>query len=124
MSYGDVDNSENIMDSRDVIARMDDLQAIIDDEDSDADDKSDAADELATLQSLADEGITEWEDGATLIRDSYFEEYAEQLAEDIGAIGRDAGWPLDHIDWAAAADALKMDYSSFEFDGVTYWARS
>jgi hypothetical protein len=28
-----------------------------------------------------------------------------------------------HIDWDAA-NALKTDYTSVEFDGVTYWLRS
>lgn len=64
-----------------------------------------------------------WTYGVTLIRDSYFEDYAQQMAEDIGAINRDATWPLNHIDWEAAAEALKGDYTSAEFDGVTYWAR-
>lgn len=50
-------------------------------------------------------------------------EYAETLAEDIGAIDRNAGWPLMHIDWEAAADALKMDYRQVDYDGVAYWMR-
>jgi antirestriction protein len=49
--------------------------------------------------------------------------YAQDFAEDIGAIDRNAGWPLGCIDWEAAADELKSDYSSIEFDGVTYWVR-
>lgn len=64
------------------------------------------------------------EDGVTLIRDSYFESYARELAEDIGAIKSDLGWPYDYIDWERAADALKQDYSSIDFDGVEYWVRS
>lgn len=59
----------------------------------------------------------------TLIADESFEEYAQDLAEDIGAIQRDAQWPNNHIDWKAAAEALQQDYSSVEYDGTTYWYR-
>jgi hypothetical protein len=37
-------------------------------------------------------GREDWE--RALINDDYFQEYAEELAYDIGAIDRDAGWPL------------------------------
>src|SRR5208283_4356595 len=87
-------------------------------------DASEDSTELATLQTLADEGISEWEDGATLIRDSYFEQYAEELADDIGAIDKNAGWPLTCIDWTKAAEQLQQDYSSVDYDGVDYWVRS
>lgn len=61
--------------------------------------------------------------GATLVRDSYFEDYARELAEDCGLIQRDAHWPNDCIDWERAARELQMDYTSVEFDGVEYWVR-
>lgn len=82
--------------------------------------------ELADLKALAEqcEDAPDWLYGATLIRESYFESYAQELAEDIGAINSDAQWPTCHIDWKAAAEALKMDYSEVEFDGVTYLIRS
>lgn len=56
-----------------------------------------------------------------LIRDSYFRDYAEELAEDIGAIPENRSWPMFNIDWDAAAKELQMDYSAVDFDGVTYW---
>ncbi len=82
--------------------------------------------ELEILKALADEGegCSDWSHGETLIRDSYFETYAEELAEDIGAIGKDTQWPLSYIDWEAAANALKQDYTCVDFDGVEYWIRS
>lgn len=69
------------------------------------------------------EGYCDWQHGATLIRDDYLEEYAKELADDIGAIDTNAKWPLNHIDWEAAAEELKQDYTGGEFDGVTYWVR-
>lgn len=67
--------------------------------------------------------VEDWEYGALMIRESYFTEYAEELASEIGAIDADAGWPLMYIDWEAAAESLKMDYTTLDFDGVTYYAR-
>lgn len=78
---------------------------------------------LVALQEEAEYNASDWTHGATLIRDSYFEEYARQLAEDIGAIDPKAGWPNTFIDWEAAAEALQQDYTQVEFDGVTYWIR-
>lgn len=83
-------------------------------------------DELAALLALRDEAegySADWKYGSTLIRDSYFEDYAQQLAEDIGAIDASAKWPMSCIDWKQAARELQMDYTSVEFDGVTYWVR-
>jgi hypothetical protein len=47
-------------------------------------------------------------------------EWAEQMAEDIGAIDRNATWPKNHIDWEAAAqELLQSDY--FQLDcGAIY----
>jgi hypothetical protein len=87
--------------------------------------------ELQRLNALLDElrgngGDEEWRDAwypVTLIRESYFTEYAQELADDIGAIDSNAGWPTAHIDWNAAADALLVDYSAVMFDGVEYYYR-
>ena len=66
----------------------------------------------------------DWPYGEALIRDSYFEEYARQLAEDIGAIQADASWPTNRIDWERAADDLKIDYFEVSADGYTYLIRA
>lgn len=118
----------DIFDSRDIIDRIAELEAS---EDQDliaaADPQAlDDRDELALLRTIAAEGETvpDWRYGETFIPEDRFEDYARDLAEDIGAIDREASWPNTYIDWAAAADALKMDYSAFTFDGIDYWARS
>jgi hypothetical protein len=114
-----IDNTEDLIDSRAIIARI----AYLDDEEELDDDERD---ELEALRALAEEAegyCPDWPYGATLILDSYFEEYAEQFADDIGAIDRDASWPLSCIDWERAARELQMDYTSIDFGGVTYWVR-
>ena len=88
-------------------------------------DASEDAEELRALQGLADEGISEWNDGAILVRDSHFQEFAEVFADDMGAIDKnDVGWPLTCIDWEKAAEELQQDYSSVDYNGVDYWYRS
>lgn len=59
-----------------------------------------------------------------LIADDYFVKYAQQLAEDIGAIRQNAEWPHSCIDWKQAARELRMDYTAYELDGDTYWGRA
>ena len=81
--------------------------------------------ELDVLEALQDEaGGGDWEYGATLIRETYFEDYARQLAEDIGAIDPNATWPANCIDWEQAARELQMDYTSVDYDGEEYLIRS
>ena len=122
-----IDSNDDIIDSRDVIARIDFLTSCKEDESTEgglALDE-DEEQELRDLIVFAREGETsdDWQYGATLIRDSYFEDYAQEYADDIGAIDRDAAWPTSHIDWEAAARDLQQDYTSVEFDGITYWVR-
>jgi hypothetical protein len=66
----------------------------------------------------------DWRHGEALILDSHFENYARELAEDIGMVDKSDQWPNRCIDWEQAAEELKQDYSSFEIDGYTYWMRS
>lgn len=125
----EINNNDDVIDSREVIERAEELASRWTDAmnggDSEPLDDAERA-ELNALSALIDEGRNssdDWEYGATLVRDSYFVEYAQQLAEDIGAVSGDVGWPHSCIDWERAADELQMDYTSVDFDGVTYWTR-
>ena len=65
-----------------------------------------------------------WNSGATLIADDYFVDYAKEYAENVGAIEEEARWPATHVDWDAAADDLRTDFTSVEDpDGNTWWVR-
>ena len=114
----EITNSEDIIDSRDIEERIHYLETLEDEMN-----ESDKA-ELETLKGLREEyNGSDWEDGVALVRDSYFKDYAIELAEDTGAIGTNYQWPLNHIDWEAAAQELLIDYTQLDFDGVTYYAR-
>lgn len=123
-----ITNDDDVIDSRDIIARLEYLREQLAAEDgNEAMLDDDEREELEMLEALANEGeanISDWRHGETLIRDTYFREYAEQLASDIGAVNEDARWPNNHIDWDAAANELKQDYTDLDFGGITYYARS
>ena len=156
MTMATFDKYDDTIDSRDVIARIEELEAERDALDETVEEMAadynrasygedgtehdalirarkaleewddDNADELRILKALADEAsgyAADWRHGEALIRDSYFKDYAMELAKDIGAINRGATWPNTCIDWDQAAGELKMDYSAVDFDGVTYWIR-
>lgn len=90
------------------------------------DEDPDEVEELRILKELQDEAedyCPDWRYGETLVHESYFVTYAQELAEDCGMVNRDVTWPNDHIDWEAAARELRMDYTSVDFDGETYLVR-
>ena len=138
-----ISNLDDTIDVRDIIARVeelreerDDLQTALDggsqeDVNAMAEWETDNAEELAELESLLDDlngmgGDEQWEGDwypATLVRDSYFQDYAQELAEECGMIDTNAKWPMTCIDWEQAARELQWDYSSVEVNGVTYWTR-
>lgn len=147
----ELDNTQDVIDSRDVIARIEELQELADavTEAREAFDNlvdpdgpeiecaeaaieaareafdEDAQQELATLKALAEEAsgyAADWAYGETLIRDSYFRDYCIELCEDIGAVPKDFPHYIE-IDWDATARNIQVDYTSVDFDGVTYWVR-
>jgi hypothetical protein len=96
----EISNSDDIIDSRDVIARIAELETELEgstfnEEDeitASADgetDLSDEAAELKTLRELQEEAqgyAPDWQYGATLIRESYWVDYVQELLQDIGGI--------------------------------------
>ena len=117
-----IDNSQDVIDSRDVIERIEELEGDVEAELANDDDLA----ELKALKALAEEAegyAADWKYGEALIRDSYFKEYAQQLADDIGAVSSDATWPNNCIDWDEATRLLQQDYTEVDFDGVAYWIR-
>lgn len=114
----------DVIDSRDIIARFEELQSITNEPDYEHDD-----DEIAELEMLTDfiedeaSYAEDWIHGAALIAVDYFEEYAQDLAEECGYINRDATWPYTCIDWQRAAEDLSQDYTVVTFDGEDYYVR-
>lgn len=121
-----LDLSADIIDVRDIIARIEELEP-----DVDAIGEGEHIAEwkaltyiMANIEGLG--GDEKWRGHwypLTLIRDSHFRDYAEELADDCGLIPNDAKWPMNCIDWEHAARELRYDYSAVDIEGSTYWTR-
>lgn len=110
----EITNFDDVIDLRDVEARIGYLAIDEDDPEQDPDEKA----ELSRLRALVEECPSS---SGVLIRDSYFADYAEQFADDLGLIADASKWPFCCIDWERAADQLKADFHDVDFDGVEYW---
>ena len=126
-TIGDI-ASNDIIDSRDMealITELEDIEEAAKDEDTPGEPLTeDQAEMLEALREVREACGREWVHGVTYIRDSYWTDYAQELAEDIGAIPKALAWPACHIDWEAAADALRQDYSTTEIGGVDFHYRA
>lgn len=119
----EISNNDDVIDSRDVIERIGELYAIVIDPTADMQERLAANPELNALQALqleAEGSEPNWTYGTTLIRDSYFVEYVEEMLKDCGDLPHDLPSYIE-IDWSATADNIRQDYFSVDFDGVTYW---
>lgn len=137
MNATTLDLTADIIDVRDIIERVEELESLLGNEEGTDEgwQGTDAEwDELAVLQVILAElrgkgGDEQWRGDwypVTLIRDHYFTAYCRELLEDCGDIPKD----LPHyvaIDWDATADNLRVDYSSVEVPcnnrWVSYWYR-
>ena len=124
---------DDIIDVRDIIERIEELESLKDDHESEPDGghwSDEDAQELQTLTDIMDDlkgygGDEQWRGDwypLTLIRESYFADYCQDLVIDCG--GLPASIP-DYlvIDWEATSRNLKVDYSEVEIDGVTFFYR-
>ena len=127
-----LDLAADIIDVRDIIDRVEQL----DPEFSDIKLTDDETKELAKLRSILAElvgygGDEQWRGDwypVTLVRDSHFRAYAEQLADECGytdeaARDSEKNPLLAYIDWEAWARDVRMDYTPIKIDGTTYWYR-
>ena len=107
-------------------SEKDESQSQIDN--AEADFGADEQAELKELESLKDDiGESRGkisEGGGPFVHENDFEDYASEVAEDLGAIPDNAQWPCTCIDWEKAADELKSDYSTVEWQGVSYYYRA
>lgn len=114
--------SGDTFDTRDLIELIEELEANNDPSDPDPD----IVEELTRALALQDEiegYAPDYRYGEQVIADRYFKEYAQEFADDIGAINGDASWPNSCIDWDWAARELQMDYTRFTFEGKDWWVR-
>lgn len=124
---------EDIIDVRDVIARVEELREIRDNAIEVAGEEghemsAEEAEELAKLEELLSDmcgygGDEQWEGDwypVTLIKESYFEQAMDDMVADCYDIPKNLpSFMTITLDY----DALKQDYSEVDFEGDTYYYR-
>ena len=128
MKTDEISNSQEVIDSRDVIKRIEELEDLISDNKKlpkkEREDLTEEEEELSVLKDLEDQANTpNWKDGEVLIRENYFVKYVEEMLVDIGDLPKDIPWYIV-IDWDATAENVKADYMSVDFAGVEYLVRA
>lgn len=136
-----VDPMDSIIDSRNVIARINWIESELATHNEEPEegeepgepyltkeDVEDYTEELTSLRGLAQEGeghASDWANGVGVIANSYFEDYAKELASDLhGGSFDGAPWPFNHIDWESAVTDIQTDYSRFDWEGYTFWVHN
>lgn len=138
-------NTDSVIDSRDIIERIEELESILSDlwvvdkeenpntsfEDYiesvgilSTDPNHSLADEYLHLKAFADECelyTPDWQYGETLIHRNYFKECMDEMIEDCYELPRNIPyWMSITLDY----DTLEMDYVSVYLDGEEYLIRS
>lgn len=129
----DTTNTADVIDSRDILERISELEDSFsifqgDDEDKTIEDWLNSGDDEATeyvnLTKLAEEASqysSDWEYGEALIRYDYFEQYMDEMVADCYELPKDLPyWMNITYDY----EALKQDYASVDYDGIEYYIRS
>lgn len=117
------------LDLRDLAEEYDGLKERRDDPDGsnplDEDDEQRIS-ALADLDKQLFSGLAEYADNEpTAIAEDEFEDYAQELADDLGYARDSASNPLmGFIDWEGWAESLKVDYTEVTFEGDTYLIRA
>jgi hypothetical protein len=113
---------DDVIDVRDIIERIEELEVMEGERDEDE------VTELITLQDIMEDlngygGDEQWRGNwypVTLIRESYFEEYMDQMVADCYDVPKNLPSfmtiTLDYV-------ALQMEYTSTEINGITYLYR-
>ena len=138
-------SGKDIIDSRDVIARIKELEdgeevsrlvelqakitnGVLSTDESEELQALEACEEykeLLALRELAEEceGYSpDWKYGSALIKESYWKEYVKEKVSDIGDMPREIpGYIV--IDWDATADNVAADYAQVGFFDNTYYIR-
>lgn len=146
-----ISNTQDVIDSRDVIERIEDLRSQLeaefeqkreddddfaqqynDDEfitwlDAHVEGNDPDVDELNALEALRDEAepyAGDWEYGTTLINRDYWVEYVEDFVKDCGFIPHDLpAFIANNIDWENVAKEVEQDYTTVNFDGQEFLVR-
>jgi len=128
MTSHELDLNADIIDVRDIIARVEELETEMPENDNDVRNWVDLG-EYTKLTEILDDlkgegGDEQWRGDwypVTLVCEDHFTEYAEQLVCECHDLSKLPNFV--HIDWEATAREVKVDYSEVSVDGFTYFYR-
>lgn len=109
-----ISKTNTVIDTRDINLRINELEDEIEE-------LSKELQILKTLKEDCQQYSTEFDDGTALINENYFEEYTEELCNDMYNISNE--FPYNHISWGEAAKELQQDYACMDFDNETFFIR-
>lgn len=131
-------NTDNVIDSRDIIERITELESILRGEYEELDTPL-SFDEwiavtifehdtegyeykiLIALDEECEQYADDWEHGVSLIHESYFKAYQDELIQDCFELPKELPfWMKITYNY----DALKQDYTEIDLSGETYFIRS
>lgn len=121
--------TQSVIDSRDIIERLNELEAFDSDDHEPPTITNEEKEELSVLKAFAEEVegyCVDFIHGESLIAEDYFVQYTKELVADCYELPKDMEsgvWPYNNLkmDWEGAAEDLKVDYTETEltWDGVT-----
>ncbi len=109
--------NQPINDGRDIITQDDVSQRIDYLEEDDEPLSQEDKDELTELRQLQEDMGDD-----SIIREDYFQQYAQDMAEDMHG-NSIFEWPSSCIDWEQATTELLIDYTAIDYNGETYYYR-
>jgi hypothetical protein len=77
--------------------------------------------EIAEINEI-EENCEDFQYGATLIHEDYFEDYCKDLVEECGYISKDFPSWIE-VDWKATAGNMSADYTTVKYRGEEYLVR-
>ena len=83
----------------------------------------DELEEIENINEIEDEIGSEFDYGCTLIHEDSFQEYCEELLEELGYVPKDFPTWIE-IDYEATSENMKQDYSELVYDGENYFYRA
>ena len=110
--------NDNIIDGRDIRARIEELEVV-----------EEESAELTDLKSFIHEAMqynSDADEGEPIIAESYFMDYIKDMIDDCYALPKEltsGEWPYRHItiDYEAAAEEAKADYAELTFRGRNFY---
>ena len=115
-------NTADIIDGRDIRARIDELEAV----EAPTEEESAELTDLVAFLHEARQYNSDADEGEAIIAESHFVDYIKEIIDDCYALPKDlpsGEWPYRHItiNYEAAAEEARADYAELTFRGRNFY---